>query len=391
MATMPLLSHSESLKFQSALIDFSDGVPAPEWSMYTADFDEHSLPRREGSERLAKATKDLMALDSNPLKWNESADRDIMAAGGTPFDLSFRPLGVPPPHPPPFSGFSLPPSALSRPPAPPSHRPPLSVVPGRTLDSSAASDSQHSMSSVSTDTTPPPPTPPNLKRPYPSSPGRAGSSSSALASATAGASSSACPQAKKHRTTAAPTPPQPPPPAGPILGAKPTLLTPSQKKANHIQSEQKRRANIRRGYEALCDTVPALREAIRAEEEAQGQGQGAEDAAAAAAKGKSKRKGRGKKGGIDTGEKIDGRAGPRSENVVLQKTIDYINDLLSERTALLGRLNRARSGLAPGHPALAPRIDGALPMWERTWTGGSGNLEDAADGGGADSDDEDES
>src|SRR5882757_3069921 len=36
-----------------------------------------------------------------------------------------------------------------------------------------------------------------------------------------------------------------------VHGGKPTLLTPSQKKANHIQSEQKRRANIRRGYEAL--------------------------------------------------------------------------------------------------------------------------------------------
>lgn len=44
------------------------------------------------------------------------------------------------------------------------------------------------------------------------------------------------------------------------------LLSPSQKRANHIQSEQKRRANIRRGYEALCEVVPALREAIRLEE-----------------------------------------------------------------------------------------------------------------------------
>ena len=50
-------------------------------------------------------------------------------------------------------------------------------------------------------------------------------------------------------------------------GAKPALLSPSQKRANHIQSEQKRRANIRKGYEALCEVVPALRDAIRAEEE----------------------------------------------------------------------------------------------------------------------------
>lgn len=54
----------------------------------------------------------------------------------------------------------------------------------------------------------------------------------------------------------------------PTTGAqRQTLLSPSQKRANHIQSEQKRRANIRRGYEALCEVVPSLREAIRAEEE----------------------------------------------------------------------------------------------------------------------------
>ncbi|KIJ05479.1 hypothetical protein PAXINDRAFT_21274, partial [Paxillus involutus ATCC 200175] len=50
---------------------------------------------------------------------------------------------------------------------------------------------------------------------------------------------------------------------------KAALLSPSQKKANHIQSEQKRRANIRRGYDALCETVPALREACQAEDEQQ--------------------------------------------------------------------------------------------------------------------------
>jgi hypothetical protein len=97
--------------------------------------------------------------------------------------------------------------------------------------------------------------------------------------------------------------------------AKAPLLSPSQKKANHIQSEQKRRANIRQGYEALCETVPALREAIRAME--------AEQAATAAdfdegAKQKGKR--RRTKKTSDDGERIDGRAGPKSECVVLQKS-----------------------------------------------------------------------
>ncbi|KAH9994763.1 hypothetical protein BJV77DRAFT_993009, partial [Russula vinacea] len=92
-----------------------------------------------------------------------------------------------------------------------------------------------------------------------------------------------------------------------VPGNKPALLSASQKKANHIQSEQKRRANIRRGYEALCETVPALREAIRAEEEASsGLGSGGK-----------KRRTRGRVG--DDGERVDGRAGPRSENIVLAK------------------------------------------------------------------------
>jgi hypothetical protein len=97
-------------------------------------------------------------------------------------------------------------------------------------------------------------------------------------------------------------------PSQAIPGSKPALLSASQKKANHIQSEQKRRANIRRGYEALCETIPALREAIRAEEEASsGLGPGGK-----------KRRARGRVS--DDGEKVDGRAGPRSENIVLAKS-----------------------------------------------------------------------
>ena len=104
---------------------------------------------------------------------------------------------------------------------------------------------------------------------------------------------------------------------------KPALLTPSQKKANHIQSEQKRRANIRRGYEALCATVPALREAIRIEEEAQ------RAAAAAAANDASNGKRKKRKQKDESEKNIDGRAGPKSENVVLQKS-KYIHSALSK-------------------------------------------------------------
>lgn len=101
--------------------------------------------------------------------------------------------------------------------------------------------------------------------------------------------------------------------------AKQSLLSPSQKKANHIQSEQKRRANIRRGYEALCDTVPALRDAIREEEEGEVRMSQLESGSS----GKSSRSKRKRRDGGGDGDKMDGRAGPRSENVVLSKSMFY--------------------------------------------------------------------
>ncbi|KAF4613783.1 hypothetical protein D9613_007481 [Agrocybe pediades] len=166
---------------------------------------------------------------------------------------------------------------------------------------------------------------------------------------------------------------------------KQALLSPSQKKANHIQSEQKRRANIRRGYEALCETVPALREAIREEEEAE------KNAALRGGNATQRKKSRGKKNskdGNDDGgkDKLDGRAGPRSENVVLSKTIDHIQALLAERSALLARLHQARSSLPPGHPALSPLIPD--PPWEREWKGGEGKLGDEDPDGGSEGDDD---
>jgi hypothetical protein len=173
------------------------------------------------------------------------------------------------------------------------------------------------------------------------------------------------------------------------------VLSPSQKKANHIQSEQKRRANIRRGYEALCEAVPSLREALK-EDEAYAPNEDGVDGKGKAL-GRAK-KTRGKTKGFGDGQKLDGRAGPRSENVVLSKTIDYINYLLSEQDALLNRLSVARSVLPPGHPALVPssscytmapppkesrdaggegsiRSGSPLPVliWEREWTGGEGH------------------
>ncbi|KAF8529865.1 hypothetical protein JB92DRAFT_3081264 [Gautieria morchelliformis] len=142
------------------------------------------------------------------------------------------------------------------------------------------------------------------------------------------------------------------------MPVKATLLSAQQKKANHIQSEQKRRANIRRGYEALCETVPALREAIRAEEEGSPSGSAGNGGGATAP--------RRKRGKGEDGEKVDGRAGPRSESVVLQKTIEHIQALLDDKAALLSRLERARMMLGPGHPMLYS---------ERDWDGGKGLMD----------------
>jgi hypothetical protein len=84
--------------------------------------------------------------------------------------------------------------------------------------------------------------------------------------------------------------------------SKPPLLTAQQKKANHILSEQKRRAKIRRGYDALCEVVPTLKSAVLAEQEAM----------------ESKKK-RGKQAkGASAAD--DGRAGPKSESIVLSQS-----------------------------------------------------------------------
>jgi hypothetical protein len=88
--------------------------------------------------------------------------------------------------------------------------------------------------------------------------------------------------------------------------------------------------------------------------------------------GNGKKPKRGRRAKIDdgTGEKIDGRAGPRSENIVLGKTIEYIKELLKDRQDLLSRLERARSSLAPNHPS--SKLSDPQPLWEREWKGGSG-------------------
>jgi len=162
-----------------------------------------------------------------------------------------------------------------------------------------------------------------------------------------------------------------------IPSNKPALLSASQKRANHIQSEQKRRANIRRGYEALCIAVPELREAIALEDTT-----GGGDDVSGIGKGRKRRK--------KEESALDGRAGPKSENIVLSKTIDYIHSLISDRHVLLARLHSARGALAPGHPVLSvtreSMDENGVPLWEREWNGGIGIPEDGGDEEGGEED-----
>jgi hypothetical protein len=105
--------------------------------------------------------------------------------------------------------------------------------------------------------------------------------------------------------------------------SKPPLLTPAQKKANHIASEQKRRAKIRRGYDALCEVVPSLKAAIAAEQEAATSGSGGwNTATASGTDGKKGRKTRSGKAAEEvlTPTKDGSRAGPKSESVVLSQS-----------------------------------------------------------------------
>ncbi|KAH9043434.1 hypothetical protein EDB84DRAFT_1668451 [Lactarius hengduanensis] len=359
---MSLLTPSESHAFQSFLSSIDYDYSIVESLVASADWttlsDEIGVPvphAGPAKEALAKATKDLITLPPAPppssSAWEGAELKDL---------AFFKPLRLPGPtfgsHP------SLPqdvskqrhdfdhlqgivnntqPSMHSR--APPSrfHRPSTSASSSSSSATNIAGPSRH------------PPSKRSLSE----------ESSSSSAS--------------HKRIRPSPSRASASTPSQTLPGSKPALLSASQKKANHIQSEQKRRANIRRGYEALCETIPALREAIRAEEEA----------SSGVGSGGKKRRARGRVG--DDGEKIDGRAGPRSENIVLAKTVEYVQQLLAQRQHFIDRLQRARAMLPPGHPALGlARPPGEVSLWEREWSGGLDAKDDDDPGDASGDDDE---
>ncbi|TFK70329.1 hypothetical protein BDN72DRAFT_896572 [Pluteus cervinus] len=428
---MSLLTPSESHAFQSFLSSmdpFSDAV-APEWSMYAHDAEDVEIPHLQGKEALAKATKDLMSLDGD--RWSSYGANGLHQHPQMQHQYHQHPQQqqVHQHHPrqasyhhdvfPFLTNKSHVQSHHQHAP----HLHPIAISPINALtpsssgssppNTSIASSSTPSTSTTFTFPTPspnshshgfPPVTPQSATAPplhsrspsssiqsldrhgqvpNPVSPTSATNRSRlspqhAYTIAPSGSSASGVSTRHlRHHSTSAQIH-QPSTAAGKSMPQnqavsqqpqKPALLSPSQKKANHIQSEQKRRANIRRGYEALCDTVPALREAIRVEEEEMEQQAAVEGKSSGGAKRRSR-----KKVEVD-GEKVDGRAGPRSENVVLSKTIDYITDLLNERSMLLARYNHACSSLPPGHHATQPLPESisdptGVVFWEREWKGG---------------------
>lgn len=363
-----LLSQSESNAFQSFLssIDHTeDAISADEWAAFSATSasidhsysDDDILQNSEGRQALTKATKDLMSLDTADGNWDDPNDTAMLnhspvihphfdghethqydqQQGHRYQQESHGVNSYPSRHDSfPFlrSKFQQqPPSQPLQFPMQLQHHP---VSPLTTGSSELRQRSPRSSYSFSQQQ--------QLHIRRDASPGTRPKRSHTLPSPSA---SSARPSSDSHKrrrlspsesstpaTTSAELSRLGHSSSNPRLGpqqrqpSKSNLLSPSQKKANHIQSEQKRRANIRRGYAALCETVPALREAIREEEEA-------ERAAAASPNttgvvngdgfrtngaGKKKRNKKGNGKDPDDQDK-DGRAGPRSENMVLSKSM----------------------------------------------------------------------
>ncbi|KAK7691055.1 hypothetical protein QCA50_006158 [Cerrena zonata] len=426
-----LLSPSESLAFNGFLsaVDVSDVL---EWSTAHAQLAEQLQPPR-GKEALAKATKDLMSLDAPDLNFSSghhvgmgnekqegssfmgsasSTTQRSMTNGSWPGFPSNPVHSSNPPTNQYSYGFGTPGSA--------SWSQSQFPVPGQIPHSHSDPALRHHVHSQSP-SSPSPFAPPDHSVQYghrlpsiqhQSAP--AGLSQQSVSTSKRSLDHSADPTSSKRRrstvmegdldmrpppivtlppastsstrststsSSTSVTPTSEHPQQGGQAGLQPrqTLLSPSQKRANHIQSEQKRRANIRRGYEALCEAVPALREAIKAEE-CTGN---IPDPSSSKSRTTNKKKKKGKATEVleddskSGGLGLDGRAGPRSENVVLQKTIDHLNALLGERTELAQRLQYARSLLPSDHPALiiAPQqmdMERGVALWEREWNGGTG-------------------
>lgn len=314
---LALLTPSESHAFQSFLssLDKLDAV-TPEWSIFT-NSDATSSPPSQRDE-LSRATRTLMALDPNPsvvpYPFSISSEQQETNRSAPQPPNAQRPA---------YSPHSSHATNSSQEESFHPHNRSYVVTPTHDAQSGPPSSSSPSYSSQ-------PPVPSAFKRTSTGSPISNGKAKRPRRSSPSPTSPLSVNPPSSAVSVTVPTsvydvsPTQPETKSPSNCSSKPTLLSTSQKKANHIQSEQKRRANIRRGYEALCEIVPALREAIIAEEEAERQS--SEDAPGDKSAGSvAKKRAKGKAAaaaafGLEDGDKMDGRAGPRSEAVVLQKS-----------------------------------------------------------------------
>ncbi|KAF8627270.1 hypothetical protein AX15_004448 [Amanita polypyramis BW_CC] len=321
-----LLTPSESHAFQSFLSSLD--TPVPEWALYSSGGPgdiviDVPVPQAQGREALARATKELMSLDAGRWHPHQGSVRHSQLQDHRQqlYDYQRQPHNLIGEHqqqhqqqqrtsishdPFPFLNAHVHkrPQSLPR----PQHQErPISdslqlltnntahhLCPLTVLSSLHANGGPNSPTNTASSATTP----------------SSGTSAPVYPFSPTGTTSSSVNDAQSHRSDS-PRPKKQQIPAS----QRQALLSPSQKKANHIQSEQKRRANIRRGYSALCETVPALREAIMEEEKRE-----TETQAMSGRNGSVGKSRKGKRKEIDNADGTDRRAGPRSESVVLSKS-----------------------------------------------------------------------
>lgn len=130
------------------------------------------------------------------------------------------------------------------------------------------------------------------------------------------------------------------------------LLTEAEKKANHIASEQKRRANIRKGYELLCSLVPSLRESMDQDGEGEEEEDDEEeDEDEEAEDGETKRGKKRKPGDGNTTGNAENKSGARSEAMILMKVVNHIHGKIDEHNALVIKKQELQKELAKRYGA----------------------------------------
>ncbi|KAG0140427.1 hypothetical protein CROQUDRAFT_136705 [Cronartium quercuum f. sp. fusiforme G11] len=144
------------------------------------------------------------------------------------------------------------------------------------------------------------------------------------------------------------------------------LLSQEQKRANHIASEQKRRAAIRLGYDKLCEVVPSLKASLNNDNWVSNNSKESDEESLNLSN-KTKQRKKRRKVGEDLGlGNMDGRSsGPKSEAVVLAQTVEYLRQLEDERKKLLNKLQLTKSFLQQNGININHHHEKMI--WEEKW------------------------